>query len=65
VCFAWTQSLTYRMVTQNSMRFAKDSPRSILLVFSQFYIKYDFKKNKIVVPFFCQLINFYELIVRF
>jgi hypothetical protein len=37
---------------------------SVLLAFSQSYIKHDLRKNKIVVPFFCQQINFYELIVR-
>jgi hypothetical protein len=46
-------------------RFAMDSPRSVILVFSQSYVKHDLRKNKFVVPFFCQQIYFYELIVRF
>jgi hypothetical protein len=33
--------------------FVRGSPRSVLLAFSQFYIEYDLRKNKIVVPFFC------------
>jgi hypothetical protein len=33
-------------------RFARGSPHSILLAFSQFYEEHD-RKNKIVVPFFC------------
>jgi hypothetical protein len=37
----------------------------VLLTFSQPYIEHDLRKNKIVVSFFCQPINFYELIVRF
>jgi hypothetical protein len=41
------------------------SPRSILLAFFQSYVEHDLRKNKIVVSFFCQQINFYELIVRF
>jgi hypothetical protein len=45
--------------------FARGSLRSVLLPFFQFYVEYYLRKNKIVVPFFCQLINFYELIVRF
>jgi hypothetical protein len=47
------------------MGFARSSLRSVLLAFSQSYIECDIRKNKIVVPFFCQSINFYELIVRF
>jgi hypothetical protein len=38
---------------------------SVLLVFSQSYVEHDLRKNKIVVSFFCQRINFYELIVMF
>jgi hypothetical protein len=45
--------------------FARGSPSSVLLAFSQSYKKHDLRKNKIVVPFFCQHINFYELIVKF
>jgi hypothetical protein len=45
--------------------FARGSPRSVLLAFSQSYVKYDLRKNKIVVSFFCSQINFYELIVKF
>jgi hypothetical protein len=30
----------------------------LLLVFSQSYVEYDLRKNKIVVSFFCQQINF-------
>jgi hypothetical protein len=45
--------------------FARGSPRSVLLAFSQSYVEHDLRKNKIVVPFFYQPINFYELIVRF
>jgi hypothetical protein len=50
--------------------FVKGSFRSILLVFSQSvlsqsYVEYDLRKNKIVILFFCQPINFYELIVKF
>ena len=41
------------------------SPSSVLLVFSQFYVEHDLRKNKIVVPFFCQQINFDELIIKF
>jgi hypothetical protein len=29
-------------------------------IFFQFYVKHDLRKNKIIVPFFCQQINFYE-----
>jgi hypothetical protein len=47
------------------LRVARGSPRSVLLVFSQSYVEHDLRKNKILVPFFCQPINFYELIVRF
>jgi hypothetical protein len=46
-------------------RFARGSFRSVLLAFSQSYVEYDLRKNKIVVPFFCQSINFYKLIVKF
>jgi hypothetical protein len=45
--------------------FARGSPRSVHLTFFQSYVKYDLRKNKIVVSFFCQLINFYKLIVMF
>jgi hypothetical protein len=41
------------------------SSRSVLLAFSHFYVEHDLRKNKIVIPFSCQPINFYELIVRF
>jgi hypothetical protein len=37
----------------------------VLLAFFLSYIEHDLRKNKIVVLFFCQQINFYELIVRF
>jgi hypothetical protein len=47
------------------IRFAWGSSHSILLAFSQSYVEHDLRKNKIVVPFFGQLINFYELIIRF
>jgi hypothetical protein len=47
------------------MGFVWGSPRNILLAFSQPYLEHDLRKNKIVVPFFCQQINFYELIVKF
>jgi hypothetical protein len=33
--------------------FANSSFRSVLLAFSQFYVKHDLKKNKIVIHFFC------------
>jgi hypothetical protein len=33
--------------------FARGSPCSILLAFSQSYVKYDLRKNKIIVLFFC------------
>jgi hypothetical protein len=45
-------------------RFVMGSPCSVLLSFSQSYVEYDLRKNKIVVPFFCQPINFYKLIIR-
>jgi hypothetical protein len=45
--------------------FARDSLRSVLLAFSQSYVEHDLRKNKIVAPFFCQHINFYELIFMF
>jgi len=32
------------------MRFARGSPSSVLLAFSQSYIKHNLRKNKIVVP---------------
>jgi hypothetical protein len=35
------------------------------MVFSQSYVEHDLRKNKIVVPFYCQPINFFELIVMF
>jgi hypothetical protein len=44
--------------------FAMGSPCSVLLSFSQSYVEHDLRKNKIVVPFFCQPINFYKLIIR-
>jgi hypothetical protein len=47
------------------MGFVKGSSYSVLLAFFQSYIEHNLKKNKIVVPFFCQPINFYELIVKF
>jgi hypothetical protein len=34
------------------------SLRNILHAFSQSYVKHDLRKNKIVVPFFYQHINF-------
>ena len=45
--------------------FAKGSSRNVLSAFSQSYVEYDLRKNKIVVLFFCQQINFYELIIMF
>jgi hypothetical protein len=33
-------------------RFARDSPYSVLLAFSQSYIEHDLRKNKIIVTFF-------------
>jgi hypothetical protein len=45
--------------------FGRGSPRSVFMSFSQSYVKHDLRKNKIVVPFVCQPINFYESIVRF
>jgi hypothetical protein len=33
--------------------FARGSPHSVLLAFSQSYVKHDLRKNKIVIPFFC------------
>jgi hypothetical protein len=53
------------MLQGGSWGFARGSPRSILLAFSQSYVEHDLRKNKIVVPFFCQTINFYELIIWF
>jgi hypothetical protein len=41
------------------------SPRNVLMIFFQFYVEHDLRKNKIVVLFICQQINFYELIFRF
>jgi hypothetical protein len=38
-----------------SKGFVRDSPRNILMAFSQSYVEHDLSKNKIVVPFFCQL----------
>jgi hypothetical protein len=38
--------------------FVKGSPHSIFLVFSQFYIEYDLQKNKIIVPFFVNILIF-------
>jgi hypothetical protein len=35
------------------MGFARGFPHSVLLVFSQSYVEYDLRKNKIIVPFFC------------
>jgi hypothetical protein len=35
-----------------STGFARGSPHSILLVFSQFYIEHDLRKNKIAVPLY-------------
>jgi hypothetical protein len=45
--------------------FARGSFHNVLLAFSQSYVEHDLRKNKIVVPFFCLQINFYELIVKF
>jgi hypothetical protein len=47
------------------MGFARSSPYSVLLVLFQSYVEHDLRKHKIVIPFFCQPINFYELIVMF
>jgi hypothetical protein len=47
------------------MGFAMGSLHSVLLIFSQSYLEHDLRKNKIVVPFFLQPINFYKLIVMF
>jgi hypothetical protein len=47
------------------MGFVRGSPRNVLIAFSQSYVEHDLIKNKIVVPFFCLQINFYDLIVRF
>jgi hypothetical protein len=33
--------------------FARGSPRSVLLAFSQSYVEHDLRKNKIGVSFFC------------
>jgi hypothetical protein len=41
------------MIDGLELGFARGSPRSVLLAFSQSYVKYDLRKNKIVVPFFC------------
>jgi hypothetical protein len=37
----------------NLMGFVRGSPYSVFLVFSQSYVQYDLRKNKIVVLFFC------------
>jgi hypothetical protein len=47
------------------MGFVRDSSHSIILMFSQSYVEYDLRKNKIIILFFYQPINFYELIVMF
>jgi hypothetical protein len=47
------------------MGFVRGSHRSVLMAFSQTYVKHDLRKNKIIISFFCQQINFYELIDRF
>jgi hypothetical protein len=60
----WVIVLIYRWAI-NILGFARNSPCSILLAFSQFYVGHDLRKNKILVPFFYQPINFYELIVLF
>jgi hypothetical protein len=54
----------YELIIIN-MGFVRGSHRSVLLVFSQSYVEYDLRKNKIVALFFCQPINFYELIIWF
>jgi hypothetical protein len=36
------------------MGFARGSTRNVFLAFSQSYVEHDLRKNKIVVPFFCQ-----------
>jgi hypothetical protein len=41
------------------------SLHNVLMIFFQFYVEHDLRKNKIVVLFICQQINFYELIFRF
>jgi hypothetical protein len=33
--------------------FVRDFSCSVLLVFSQSYVEYDLRKNKIVISFFC------------
>jgi hypothetical protein len=60
----WVIVLIYRWAI-NLFGFARGSPYSVLLAFFQSYVKYDLRKNKILVPFFYQPINFYELIVMF
>jgi hypothetical protein len=40
------------------MGFARSSPRSVLLSFSQSYIEHDLRKNKIVIHFFTNRLIF-------
>jgi hypothetical protein len=52
------------MTSNEKKGFPKGSSSSVFLAFFQSYVKHDLRKNKIVVPFFYQQINFYELIFR-
>jgi hypothetical protein len=46
-------------------QFKKKDLLGVLLPFFQSYVEHDLRKNKIVISFFYQPINFYELIIRF
>jgi hypothetical protein len=50
ILFSYAQNYIYIYIY---MRFARGSLCSVLLAFSQSYVKYDLKKNKIGILFFC------------
>jgi hypothetical protein len=52
-------------ITNRLEGFARGFSSSVLLAFSQSYVEYDLRKNKIIVSFFCQYVNFYKLIFMF
>jgi hypothetical protein len=44
------KAFSYLILVLFQMENAKSSPRSVLLLFSQSYVKHDLRKNKIAVP---------------
>jgi hypothetical protein len=49
----WVLVPILSLVLGITIGFARGSSRSVFLMFFQFYVKHDLRKNKIVVSFFC------------